>query len=78
MENRQHSDSDLTMNGIFLNIINGFFFAFSTTLMFIGENLSTITASLSLVFLVLLNARKVAIETRKIFRIVTGKDKLDS
>lgn len=73
----EHRDSaqDFTMNGFFLNIINGLFFAFSTTLLFIGENLSSITAGLSLFFLVILNARKVIVEVGVMVKLAKGQKK---
>lgn len=75
MEHREHSVIHFTMNNYFLNIINGFFFAFSTTLMFIGENLSSITAGLSLFFLVILNARKVFVEVVELVKLTKGQKK---
>jgi uncharacterized membrane protein YhaH (DUF805 family) len=72
----KHHSADFTMNGLFLNIINGFFFCFSTMFALIGANLSTITALISSVFLVVLNARKAAIEVKRWHRIATGKEEL--
>ena len=76
MENIRRDFDFLTMNNFILNIINTFFLFTSTTLLFIGVSLGTATACVSLFFLVVLNARKTAIEIVKMFRIATGKEKL--
>lgn len=75
MNSKVHSH-DLTMNGIFLNIVNTFFLFFSSGLMMIDLTLDTVTAGFSLFFLIVLNARKVVVEVKKWHGIAKGKEKL--
>lgn len=76
METLRKDFDFLTMNNYLLNMINTFVFFMNTTLLMIGVSLGTVTAAVSLFFLVTLNARKTAIEFVKWVRIIKGKEDL--
>lgn len=76
MENLRRDFDILTMNSFLLNMINTFVFFMNTTLLFVGVSLGTVTACVSLFFLITLNARKTAIEFVKWVRIFKGKEDL--
>jgi uncharacterized membrane protein YdjX (TVP38/TMEM64 family) len=63
----------LSMNVSILNIINTF--AFFTSLAFISNVLGFLTGSLSLFFLVVLNARKAYLEIKALYQLFKARNK---